>query len=472
MLFNSTQFLVFLPIVLLVASALTIRWRNSFLLVASYYFYGCWDWRFLVLLMATTVIDYWVGRKIGASEDPLTRRRVLLLSIIANLSVLGFFKYYNFFVSSAISLLESLGLHASAPALSIVLPVGVSFYTFQSMSYTIDVYRRKTEAVDNFWDFALYVAYFPQLVAGPISRKGDLLPQILRPGRITPDRINGALSLIVLGLAKKVLIADLLAPEVAQIFANPAEMSSGLLLKGAYFFTFQIYCDFSGYSDIARGVSELFGIRLIINFNQPYLSQSITEFWRRWHISLSSWLRDYLYITLGGNRHGARRTYRNLMLTMLIGGLWHGANWTFVVWGGLHGLFLAVERAMGIGETPVPAPTSAIGQGLGRLARTLLTFHVAVLLWIFFRASDVATAFHYVAGILAFRDLASVGLWPVAVAAIVLALDLPQYLSGEHTVFVRMPWWVRSPVYCGLSLAVLGRLLYGGRELPFIYFQF
>jgi alginate O-acetyltransferase complex protein AlgI len=472
MLFNSTQFLVFLPIVLLVASALTIRWRNVFLLVASYYFYGCWDWRFLALLMATTMIDYWVGRQISASADPQARKRILLLSISANLGVLGFFKYYNFFVSSAISLLESLGLHASAPALSIVLPVGVSFYTFQSMSYTIDVYRRKTEAVDNFWDFALYVAYFPQLVAGPISRKAHLLPQILKPARITPDRINGALSLIVLGLVKKVLIADLLAPQVEQIFAHPAEMSSGLLLRGAYFFTFQIYCDFSGYSDIARGVSELFGIRLVINFNQPYLSQSITEFWRRWHISLSSWLRDYLYITLGGNRHGARRTYRNLMLTMLLGGLWHGANWTFIVWGGLHGLFLAVERAMGVGNTPASAQTTTMDWSFGRLARTLLTFHLAVLLWIFFRAADVTAAFHYVAGILALSDLASVGLWPLAVAAIVLALDVPQYLSGEHTIFVRMPWWVRSPVYCGLCLAVLGRLLYGGREIPFIYFQF
>jgi D-alanyl-lipoteichoic acid acyltransferase DltB (MBOAT superfamily) len=469
MLFNSISFLFFLPAVLLALAVLPARWRNGFLLVASYFFYGCWDWRFLTLLFATTVIDFWVAKKIFASTDPRIRKRILLLSIGANLGVLGFFKYCNFFVANAHALLQTLGLQASLPTLSIILPVGVSFYTFQSMSYTIDVYRGVTAPARRFWDFALYVAYFPQLVAGPISRKADLLPQLVSPARMTLDRINVGLMLILLGLAKKVLIADMLAPEVDRLFSNPGHMSSGLLLKGAYYFTFQIYCDFSGYSDIARGVSELFGVRLCINFNQPYLSQSITEFWRRWHMSLSFWLRDYLYIPLGGNRHGETATYRNLMLTMLIGGLWHGANWTFVAWGGLHGTYLAVERVFGIGRGEPAVPRNPWWGWTKRGARTLLTFHLAVLAWIFFRAPNFTVAFEYIVGILRFNHLAAVGIVPFMVGLVILAIDLPQNRSGEHTVFLRLPWWAQSPVYAALCFGIL---LYGGREIPFIYFQF
>ena len=472
MLFNSISFLFFLPMVLAVVALLPHppkRWRNGFLLLASYFFYGCWDWRFLGLLIGTTIIDFWVGKTIFVTADPRRRRRTLLLSICANLGVLGFFKYYNFFVASAVSLLGSLGLHPSVPALSIILPVGVSFYTFQSMSYTIDVYRRKTEPAHSFWDFALYVAYFPQLVAGPISRKADLLPQLIAPAKVTLERVNVGLTLIILGLTKKVLIADLLAPQVERLFAHPGHASSGMLLRGAYFFTFQIYCDFSGYSDIARGVSELFGIHLCINFNQPYLSQSITEFWRRWHISLSSWLRDYLYIPLGGNRHGERKTYRNLMLTMLIGGLWHGANWTFVAWGGLHGLYLAVERVFGIGKGEPVVPSNPLWRWTRRAASTVVTFHLAALAWIFFRAPNFAIAFQYIRGIFRFNHLGAVGIWPLVVGAAVLAIDIPQSASGEHAVFLRAPWWLQSPVYAALCFAML---LYGGREIPFIYFQF
>jgi alginate O-acetyltransferase complex protein AlgI len=472
MLFNSISFLFFLPIVLVVVAVLPQapkRWRNGFLLVASYFFYGCWDWRFLGLLLATTVIDFWVGKTIAATEDPQRRKRTLLLSICANLGVLGFFKYCNFFVASAAALLESLGIRTSVPALSIILPVGVSFYTFQSMSYTIDVYRRKTQPAQSFWDFALYVAYFPQLVAGPISRKSDLLPQLIAPAKVTLERINVGLMLILLGLTKKVLIADLLAPQIEPIFAHPGHESAGVLLKGAYFFAFQIYCDFSGYSDIARGVSELLGIRLVINFNQPYLSQSITEFWRRWHMSLSSWLRDYLYIPLGGNRHGEWNTYRNLMLTMLIGGLWHGANWTFMAWGGLHGLCLAVERVFGIGKGQPVLPRNPVWRWIRRGALTLVTFHLATLGWIFFRAPNFAVAFQYLGGIFRFDHLAAVGIWPFVVGAAVLAIDIPQNASGEHAVFLRAPWWLQSPAYAALCFAML---LYGGREIPFIYFQF
>jgi D-alanyl-lipoteichoic acid acyltransferase DltB (MBOAT superfamily) len=471
MLFNSEQFLIFLPIVLIAVGLLPGVWKNRFLLVASYYFYGSWDWRFLGLIFLTTLIDYNLAHLVHRQTEPLRRKRILLISVCTNLGILGFFKYFNFFVDSAIRSLETFGIQASAPTLNIILPVGISFYTFQSMSYVIDVYRRDMQPVGKFADYALYVSYFPQLVAGPIERGSRLLPQILSPARVTPSRIHIAAILILLGLAKKVLIADSVAPEVDRIFANPDEMSAGMLLRGAYLFAFQIYGDFSGYTDIARGVSELFGIRLMINFDQPYLSRSMTEFWRRWHISLSTWLRDYLYIPLGGNRHGALQTYRNLMLTMLIGGLWHGAAWTFVIWGGLHGAMLAVERRLGIGTRDVPwsaAPVALVGS----VVRVLLTFHLAVFCWIFFRAADVANAFGYVAGIAELDGLADVGTLPALMFLAVLAIDVPQYVSGRQTIFLRLPWWVRSPAYAAIAMVVLGKIFYGGRDLPFIYFQF
>lgn len=469
MLFNSISFLIFLPIVLLGANGLPLRWRNLFLLAASYVFYGAWDWRFLLLLFGTTGVDYLAARQIDRSTTAARRRAFLLLSLGTNLTVLGFFKYYDFFVESGAALLQAIGLPVSPWTLSVILPVGISFYTFQSMAYVIDVYRGHLTAVTNFANYALAVAYFPQLVAGPIERMGHLLPQLERRTLPAADRVQVGVTLLVIGFTKKVLIADLLAPEVDRIFSNPAAMSSGELLRGAYLFAFQIYGDFSGYSDIARGVSELLGVRLIKNFEQPYLSQSITEFWRRWHISLSSWLRDYLYIPLGGNRHGQWRTYRNLMLTMLIGGAWHGANWTFVVWGGLHGSYLAIERMLGIGGE---RRTWSSGGRLGwsaAVARTLVTFHITTLAWIFFRAPSIRDAWLYLQGLLHPSGWGDVGAMPLIAALAVLAIDVPQYLSGRHTVFARLPWWMQSPVYAAVCLALV---LYGGSEVPFIYFQF
>ncbi|MEO8601635.1 MAG: MBOAT family protein [bacterium] len=467
MLFNSISFLIFLPIVLLGANGLPARWRNLFLLAASYVFYGVWDWRFLLLLIGTTGVDYFAALQIAATSLPQRRRAFLLLSLGTNLTVLGFFKYYDFFVQSGAALLSAIGLPASPWTLSVILPVGISFYTFQSMAYVIDVYRGELPAVRDLRNYALAVAYFPQLVAGPISRMGQLLPQLQRRARPTAERVQIGLGLMVVGFAKKVLIADLLAPEVDRIFTHPGQMTSGLLLKGAYCFALQIYGDFSGYSDIARGVSELLGVRLMKNFEQPYLSQSITEFWRRWHISLSSWLRDYLYIPLGGNRYGAWNTYRNLMLTMLIGGLWHGANWTFVAWGGLHGLYLAVERMLGIGRE------RHLGGGVlgwaSSAARVVVTFHLATLAWIFFRAPSIGAAMTYLHGLVRFEHLGDVGPVPFVAGAAMLVIDLPQYLSGRHTAFLRLPWWVQSPLYAGVCLALI---LYGGSEVPFIYFQF
>ena len=326
MVFNSFVFAAFLPIVLLVYYRLSHRAQNAWLLAAGLLFYGWWDWRFLGLLGITTVLDFVSSNQIDRAIDPKVRRRWLLASLTGNLVILGFFKYFNFFVDSAVGVLGALGVEAHAPALRILLPIGVSFYTFQEMAYTIDVYRRDLKPSRSLLNFALFVCYFPQLVAGPIQRARDLLPQIEQPRRVTGEQVRAGVQLIFIGLFKKVVVADALAPMADAHFNQPSAFSGASLLLGLYLFAIQIYCDFSGYTDIARGVSKLLGIELAINFRQPYFATSITEFWRRWHISLSSWLRDYLYIPLGGNRGTTVQTYRNLLLTMLLGGLWHGAQ--------------------------------------------------------------------------------------------------------------------------------------------------
>lgn len=345
MLFNTSTFAFFLFFVLSIYFFLSHRYQNLFLLAASYVFYAWWDYRFLALLLFSTVWDYFLGAALILAPTPARRKLLLILSLVGNLGLLGFFKYFGFFVTSAAHLLELLGFQPHLPVLHILLPAGISFYTFQSMSYVIDLYRGKIAPARSFLDFALALTFFPHLVAGPIQRADTLLRQIELPRLLTWNHFRTGLLLMLLGYFKKCAIADSLAPFVDRIFLHPERCSSFLLLLGLYFFAFQIYADFSGYTDIARGVSRLFGFELVINFNQPYFATSITDFWRRWHISLSTWLRDYLYIPLGGNRHGGLYTYRNLFITMLLGGLWHGASWTFVLWGGLHGLFLSLHKA-------------------------------------------------------------------------------------------------------------------------------
>ena len=384
MIFNSFQFAIFFVLVL--GAYWQLRWKgqNRLLLVMSYVFYGWWDWRFLGLLALSTGVDFLVARRLGRTDDGPHRKRLLWASMAVNLGILGFFKYFGFFADSLEASLSSVGVGWLAPSLGIVLPVGISFYTFQSMSYTIDVYRRELDPVEDFFDFALYVSYFPQLVAGPIERATRLVPQILSP-RVRPrgEQISSGLALIAVGLVKKVAIADIAASVANDVFSRSGEASAIELIIGVYCFAIQIYGDFSGYSDMARGTSRLLGIELVENFKQPYFSPSITQFWRRWHISLSNWLRDYLYIPLGGNRKGPRRTYINLALTMLLGGLWHGAAWTFVVWGALQGLYLMVERRFGldkvgssrlavVGRTPGHVPSHLPGMDLlpGRRLRS------------------------------------------------------------------------------------------------------
>jgi alginate O-acetyltransferase complex protein AlgI len=473
MLFNSLTFVGFLAVVLLIYPRLAWRRQNLFLLVASYVFYGAWDWRFTFLLLTSTVVDFCVGPAIYHSRDPVRRKLLLSVSVLTNLGILGFFKYYNFFVNSLADLLSTVGFDPHFATLQIVLPVGISFYTFQTMSYTIDIYRDKMEPTANFLDFALFVSYFPQLVAGPIERARVLLPQIAAPRRVDRTLIMTGVNLILMGYLKKVAIADTLAPLVDEVFSAPGSHHSGMLLSGAYAFTLQVYGDFSGYTDIARGVSRLLGIELMENFNAPYFSRSITEFWRRWHISLSTWLRDYLYFSMGGNRKGAARTYLNLFLTMVLAGLWHGAAWTFVVFGALHGIYLMVERFV-LRERlrQTGWPTGFLGR-LGGIGSMVLTFHLFCLSLVAFRAPDLASAWDVVRGIALLDTPWRIAPQVIFAGAILMAWDLAQVRTRTHTWLVDLPLPARSVLVQAVVLTILLAAVHNADTVvPFIYFQF
>lgn len=470
MTFNSVEFAVFFAVVLTLYWTLPKRFQNPLLLLSSYVFYGAWDWRFLGLIWVSTITDYLVARRIDATDVQRDRRRLLLVSIVVNIGILAAFKYSGFFVDSFAGLIEGFGLSANRPVLDIVLPVGISFYTFQTLGYTIDVYKRRLESEPRLLDFAVYVAFFPQLVAGPIERAGRLLPQI-RAERTIPGTtaIREGAMLILVGLFKKVVIADGLAGVVNEAFSGAETASAAALIAGVYAFSLQIYGDFAGYSSIARGTAKLLGIDLMINFEQPYLSTNITQFWRTWHISLSTWLRDYLYIPLGGNRKGARRTYINLMLTMLLGGLWHGAAWTFVVWGGLHGAYLAIHRRWrGRAERE---PTDAVS--VRDVVPIVTTFHLVAFAWIFFRAASFEQAFEVVRGIATLRpgtvDFDAFWLLVVLGTASLL-LDLSQRRAGEHAFVLQWAPAARGVVYGAM---LVGLIVFSGQTpVPFIYFQF
>ncbi len=473
MLFNSLEFLIYLPVVLGLYYASGGRTRTVLLLLASYWFYGSWDARFLVLLALSTVLDFACAGAIpGASES---RKRLLVtISIVVNLGVLGIFKYFNFFVDSARAGLAELGLSAlDSISLEVILPLGISFYTFQTMAYTIDVYRGSIQPCRNFVVYAVFVSYFPQLVAGPIERASRLLPQLQQLDRPNLEMVRNGLSLMLLGFFKKVVIGDALAsPYVDSAFADPASREGAVLLLGACLFSIQIYADFSGYSDIARGVSRLLGIELMSNFEQPYLSRNISEFWSRWHISLSTWLRDYLYIPLGGSRAGRTRSYLRLMITMLLGGLWHGASWNFVIWGGLHGALLAAQRAWGRSNSQArggPGLRSPWAWG-GILATNLAVIGALVI----FRAPDLTSAGDYLAGTLAlFTSLEG---WILAASIfalyflLVALMDLAPYVAKRHEVIELLPFWGRSLAYALLGFCIW--TAWPTAESPFIYFQF
>lgn len=469
MTFSSTEFLIFLGVVLLITRLLpSENHRRNVLLVASYFFYGWWDWRFTFLMFATTTIDYEVARHLERMSAPGKRRALLVASLVANLGILFVFKYTNFFLGSLHPLLDAAGLHV--PHLDIILPAGISFFTFQSMSYTIDVYRRDLPATHSFRDFLLFVSFFPQLVAGPIVRGSEFLPQLKsHDHRPRWRNVRHGLESFMRGFVKKCLFADTLAQLADPVFGHPGSFSSTSVWLGVLAYTGQIYYDFSGYTDMATGCGRMFGFEFPANFRHPYLSRSVTEFWRRWHMTLSTWLRDYLYIPLGGNRRGRSRTYFNLAATMLLGGLWHGASWTFVAWGAWHGVGLMLDKlrieVMGEGAASHRTP---LRDALGWAG----TFLFVVVGWVFFRAQDFATA-GVVLRKLAFLDTGGSRWFQVqAVVILVAAAALHVTVALRQERELRLD--LRQPL--GWSAAVLAFLLVllfsPFSTNPFIYFQF
>jgi D-alanyl-lipoteichoic acid acyltransferase DltB (MBOAT superfamily) len=476
MLFNSVEFLfLFLPIVLIVYYLLPHKQQNTFLVLASCFFYACWDWRFLLPLLCTTGLDYWIAGKLEASHKAkgpeAERKRLVWISVVSNLSLLGFFKYCNFFIESASALLTALGFEVSVQTLNIVLPVAISFYTFQALSYTIDVYRGELHPSGTFWDFFLGVLYFPHLVAGPIQRASSLLPQVLNPRHTTRQQWEDGLHLIMWGFFKKVFLADNLAPIADQVFSKP-DPTGGEVVVGVLAFTFQIYGDFSGYTDIARGIAKIMGFEFTLNFNLPYFATNPSDFWRRWHISLSQWLRDYLYKSVGGNRGGTLLTYRNLMITMVLGGLWHGAAWNFVLWGFYHGSLLCIHRYL--------SPTlDRIEQAIPLPKAIWTALHIACMFamtcygWLLFRATSLDQIVHMTGALL--QPLAGLDTATLQrIGLFVLPLAMVQWLqwrSGELQ-FMRLsviPGWVKPMLYAGMFYAAV---FLGGTPQSFVYFQF
>ena len=467
MLFNSVHFLIFLPVVTVVYFALPLRARKIFLLAASFYFYCVWSIRWSFLMVYTVFQDYVAIRIIARSSRPAVRRAALILSLGGNLAILGLFKYYGFFNNSLGTLLGS----RPFPVLDLILPMGISFYTFQTMSYVIDVYRRTYKPPRSFLDFALFITFFPQLVAGPIMRGKDLLPQFDEDHKPDGRRMLSGTLLCIWGLFKKVFIADSMRTFVESVYGSalhpldPSGFSGALLLMATYAFALQIYADFSAYSDICIGAGRILGFRIMQNFNSPYLAVSITDFWRRWHISLSTWLRDYLYIPLGGNRLGRVRTTVNLLITMLLGGLWHGANWTFVVWGGLHGLYLTVERMLGIHDLDLSRMSRWEKWGRG-----LVTFHLVCISWVLFRSPSLGHAFKVLQQIASFTTGPGIRWIPALLVAGLVILQMAKLRIDFHDFFLRRPILARWIAYACVALLFI--VLSTSRSPEFIYFQF
>ena len=482
MLFNSIDFAVFLPIVFILYWFVTnknVRLQNLLIVLASYIFYGWWDWRFLSLIVFSTLVDYSVGRFLHSTENTKKRKFLLWTSILVNLGFLGFFKYYNFFISNFIDAFSLFGYHIEGGTLQIILPVGISFYTFQTLSYTIDVYKKKLMPTKDFIAFSAFVSFFPQLVAGPIERATHLLPQFYTKRKFEYDKAVDGLRQILWGLFKKVVIADNCAQIANEIFNNSDELNGSTLIFGAIFFTFQIYGDFSGYSDIAIGVSRLFGFDLMKNFSFPYFSRDIAEFWRRWHISLSTWFRDYLYIPLGGSRGSLGLKIRNTFIIFIVSGFWHGANWTFVIWGALNALyFLPLLLTKNNRNNIDIVAKDSLLPSFRELFAILKTFILTVLAWIFFRADNVSHAIRYISEICSISILES----PTFNNTLVF-----YKLLGLLLIFLSIEWFGRKGEYAisemkwanstikkwafYLFLLIL-IIVFVGKQQDFIYFQF
>jgi D-alanyl-lipoteichoic acid acyltransferase DltB (MBOAT superfamily) len=470
MLFPTLDFLLFFLVVAAAGWLLQDRFeaRKLFLVAASYFFYAQWNWRFCFLLFGSSVLSYSAGWLIANNPDARIRKRLLTGAVGLHLCVLGIFKYCDFFIGSANELAHSLGLERELPFVEIILPVGISFFTFHGISYLVDVYRGDVRVCRRFTDMLLYISFFPQLVAGPIVRASYFLPQLTGPGTARVP-IGPAVVLILGGFFKKMVVANYLATDLVDpVFAAPTQQSGLDLLFAVYGYAIQIYCDFSAYSDMAIGFAALLGFRFPRNFDQPYRAQRLREFWQRWHISLSSWLRDYLYKPLGGNRRGPGRTYLNLAITMLLGGIWHGAAWKFVFWGALHGSGLAIERAIEpvIGRTP---------QSLaGRVISTLIVFHIVCLGWVFFRADSFETAWLYLGGLGTGWSDGFVQTTPFTLGLVLFGAAcqfIPRDLGERFgTAIAGMPVWSQG-VLAGCTIAVIDALGPDG-VAPFIYFQF
>ena len=482
MLFNSLQFAVFLPIVFLLywlvfdrllgRSKRQLMWQNAFVVIASYVFYGWWDWRFLLLIAFTSLCSWGSGILIGNNRGNKKSKRWMWANILLNLGILGLFKYYDFFVTEFAQLFH---LSTEGLLLKVILPVGISFYTFQALSYSIDVYRGKIEPTKDVVAFFAFISFFPQLVAGPIERATNLLPQFQKKREFDYDTAADGMRQILWGLFKKVVVADNCAVYVNQVFANSGSHSGSTLLLAAVFFTFQIYGDFSGYSDIAIGTAKLFGIRLMRNFNVPYFSRDIAEFWRRWHISLTTWFRDYVYIPLGGSRVSKAKVIRNTFVIFLVSGFWHGANWTFIVWGAYHALLFLPLILTGKNRKY----TNQIAEGrylptLKEAGQMLLTFILAVFGWIIFRSESIGQAWEVILGImnssLFTAPMMVVGLKKIVIVILVLLLVEWLTRSKEHGLAIgNLPLWLRIASCYVLVLVILEL---GGNSQSFIYFQF
>ncbi len=468
MLFTEGRFFLLFAVAFAVYWALRAdRVRKLWLILCSAVFYGAWDWRFLGLMLVSIVVDYAVGRGIEAARGEGARKTWLTLSIVANLSLLGFFKYYGFFVDSAVALLAWLGFEASPRTLEVILPVGISFYTFQSMSYTIDVYRRLLPAVRSFTDFALFVAFFPQLVAGPIVRAVEFLPQLERPRAWSDVRVRASLALFLCGYVKKACLADGIAPAIDPVFAAPAAWDTASQWFAVALYHVQIYCDFSGYSDMAIATAGLLGYRLTLNFDFPHLASSFREWWRRWHLSLSSWFRDYLYLPLGGNRRGTFRTYLNLYLVYVLCGLWHGAHWKFVVFFLMHGTFMVVNRLWdqyGYGRDAVGPVRALLGWSLTTVA--------LLFTWPVFRGASWESTWWQYRALVGLEEGGQRGLspWWLALLAASLAVHVAARRRVGATLVDRLPDWAWAVGFG--ALAALAAAFSASGYQPFVYFQF
>jgi alginate O-acetyltransferase complex protein AlgI len=482
MLFNSISFALFLPIVFfLYWRNNQLKYQNILLLVASYFFYACWDWRFLFVLIFSTFLDYYTGIKIYQAKTKGESKFWLALSIGVNLGFLGVFKYYNFFADSLADALSAIGLQTNFWSLQVILPVGISFYTFHGLSYVIDLYKRRIEPEHDFIDYSVFVSFFPLLVAGPIERATHLLPQIKKDRVFSySDSVDG-LRQILWGLFKKIVIADGCAEYANMIFNNSSVYSGSTLVLGALFFTFQIYCDFSGYSDIALGTARLFGIRLLRNFAFPYFSRDIAEFWRRWHISLSSWFKDYLYIPLGGSKVGKWTKVRNTFIIFLVSGFWHGANWTFIFWGLLNALYIMPSIIFGTNRDNLAIVAEGkLLPSIKDAASMLFTFALTVFAWIFFRAESLSHAFSYIKGIFS-KSLLAIPYYSgigksITLVAIIIFFLIIEWLGREQQFAIAQLGIKRKKVirysFYYLLILLICYFSLGKTNQDFIYFQF